>query len=384
MAIWAGAIAVAAALLFGCSDPGSTSSSTAGATCPKGTTIAYMGRFDETGSAPTSPTQLGTQLAVDEFNRANPKCQVALEVEAGSGADAAAPAAAAKKIVANPQVLAAVGPYRSGDVETAGPVLEAGGVPFVSATATRTDLSAQGWKMFHRVVGTNKTLGSAAAQYLTNTLHASKVAVIDDGTPYAADLASTVSSALGTRATVVKTITKDPASVAAAVASLSGLGPNDAVYFAGYELPAADLLRQMRAAGITSTFVGSDTLLSTTFLDAAGKDGAGVITTCLCTPPSELPAGEDFSKRFRASFPDSDPSQEYAAESFDATNLILATIAAGNHDRSSIAKALATTTWNGITRTIQFDKNGEVVDPVVWVSKVSGRSFVPIGSVTTN
>jgi branched-chain amino acid transport system substrate-binding protein len=238
--------------------------------------------------------------------------------------------------------------------------------------------------MFHRVVGTNKTLGSAAAQYMTATLDAAKIAVIDDGTPYAADLATTVTNALGARATVVGTITDDPGSVGAIVAKLVGFDTKDAVYFAGYELEAADLLRQLRAAGIGSTFVGSDTLPSATFLNAAGSNAEGVIATCLCAPLSKISAGEDFGKRFRAEFPTADPNDEYAAEAFDATNLILSTIAAGNHDRSSIASALSTTTWVGITRTINFDATGEVVDPVVWVSEARGGSFQPIASVTAD
>jgi branched-chain amino acid transport system substrate-binding protein len=384
LAFAAGSIALAAVLLLGCSDSNSNAnSSAAGAKCPEGTTIAFMGRFDEAEPVIASSTQLGAQLAVDEFNAANPECQVTLDVEAGSGGDAAA-TTAAKKIAASPQVLAVVGPQRSGDVEVAGPELNAGGVPFISATATRTDLSAQGWKMFHRVVGTNKTLGSAAAHYMTETLDAAKIAVIDDGTPYAADLATTVTNALGAKATVVGTITDDPGSIGAIVAKLTGFGTKDAVYFAGYELEAADLLHQLRSAGIGSTFVGSDTLPSATFLDSAGNDAEGVIATCLCAPLSKITAGEDFGKRFRAEFPNADPNDEYAAEAFDATNLILSTIAAGNHDRSSIANALSTTTWVGITRTINFDVNGDVVDPVVWVSEVRGGSFQPITSVTGN
>jgi branched-chain amino acid transport system substrate-binding protein len=381
VAVWAGAITIAAGLLLGCSDSKSTSKST-GATCAQGTTIAFMGRFDETDTSVASPTQLGAQLAADEFNKANPKCQVTLDVQAGTAGETAA-AAAAQKIVATPSVVAVVGPQRSGDVVVTGPVFNAGGVPFVSATATRTDLSAQGWNMFHRVVGTNANIGTGAAKYMTDTLGASKIAVIDDGTPYSVDLAATVSKALGTKATVVGSITDDPASVTAIVSKLAGFGPNDAVYFAGYELKAANLLQQLRAAGVTSTFVGADTLPSATFLDAAGKDAEGVIATCLCAPLSEIPAGNDFAKRFKASFPNADPNQEYAAEAFDATNLILSTIAAGNDSRSSIATALSTTTWDGITRNIRFDAKGDVVDPVVWVSKVQGGTFVAIGSVNT-
>lgn len=71
--------------------------------------------------------------------------------------------------------------------------------------------------------------------------------------------------------------------------------------------------------------------------------------------------GDAFGTRFRARFPEGGPKDEYAEEAFDASNLILSAIAAGNHDRSSIASALSSTTWVGITRTISFDANGEVV-----------------------
>ncbi len=384
LATWAGAITLAAVLLLACSDSGSsTNASAGGAKCPKGTSIGFIGRFDGAEPAATSPTELGVQLAVDEFNAANPGCQITLAVESGSGGATAA-ATAAQKLVALPQLLAVVGPQFSSDVEKAGPVLDAGDVPFVSATATRTDLSAQGWSMFHRVVGTNKVLGIGAAHYISDTLGSAKVAVINDGTPYGADLASTVTSALGARATVVSTISDDPTSINAVVAQLAGFGAQDAVYFAGYELSASNLLHSVRAAGISSTFVGSDTLPSATFLDAAGPDAEGVIATCLCAPLSEISKGEDFATRFRAKFPNADPNDEYAAEASDATNLILATIAAGNHDRPSIAKALSSTTWDGITRTIQFNGQGDVMDPVVWVSTVSSGSFRAVGSVDGN
>ena len=381
MAIRIGAIACTAGLLLACSDSSSNARSTdAGATCPKGTAIAFMGRFDQSSSVAPSSTQLGAQLAVEEFNAANPGCQISLEVEAGSGGDAAV-AATAQKIAARPQVLAVVGPQRSGDVEIAGPVFESSGIPFVSATATRTDLSAQGWKMFHRIVGTNTSLGTAAAHYMVDTLGAQRIAVIDDGTPYAADLAATVTTTLGSKATVRSTITDDPVSISDVVTELSGFGAGDAVYFAGYELEAAELLHQLRSAGIDSTFVGADTLPSATFLDAAGDDAEGVIATCLCAPLTKISEGDAFGTRFGARFPEGDPNDEYAAEAFDATNLILSTVAAGNHDRSSIANALSTTPWVGITRTISFDANGDVVDPEVWVSRVSNGSFEAIASV---
>lgn len=377
LAVWTGAIACAAVLLLGCSD---SSSRATGASCPKGTSIAFMGRFDGVEAAAVSPTERGAQLAVDEFNAANPGCQVTLDVHSGAGGAEAA-AAAAEEIVASPQVVAVVGPQFSGDVEKAGPVLEAGGVPFVTATATRTDLSAQGWSMFHRVVGTNESLGMGAAHYALDTLGAARIAVIDDDTPYSVDLAGTVTRTLGDRATVVGSISDDPASVPAVVAELADFGPGDAVFFAGYELPAARLLHALRAAGNTPTFMGSDTLPSAAFLDAAGPEAEGVIATCLCTPLSKLDGGEDFAARFRASYPDVDPNDEYAAEAFDATNLILSTIAAGNHDRSSVEHALATTTWTGLTRTFHFDSHGDVVDPVVWISAAHSGSFQPIVSV---
>ena len=74
----------------------------------------------------------------------------------------------------------------------------------------------------------------------------------------------------------------------------------------------------------------------------------------------------------------------FAGYEVKAANLLQQMRTAGNESRWSIATALSTATWDGITRNIRFDAKGDVVDPVVWVSKVQGGTFVAIGSVNTN
>jgi branched-chain amino acid transport system substrate-binding protein len=378
-ALAAATLSVAIATLAGCSP---ASESTASATCPEGLSVAFVGLFDQAPGESTSPAQLGANLAVAEFNAANPACQITLKVFGGDGGDAAA-AVAAEQIVSNPEIVAVIGPQRSGEVLAAAPVLDFAGVPMVSATATRSDLSAQGWDTFHRVVGTNDNLDVGAALFIQQSLNATRVAVIDDGTPFATDLARIVTDALGADVDVVTTAAGDPASLDAVANQLASYGSDDVVYFAGYEMEAAALLKRLRTAGITASFIGPDTLPSDTFLAGAGADAEGVIATCLCTPLADLPTGEDFAKRFTTAFPDADPDIEYAVESFDATNVVLGAIAEGNVTRSKLNAALKATSWDGVTGSIEFDERGDVRNPRVWVTEVRNAAFVPLTSINT-
>ena len=56
----------------------------------------------------------------------------------------------ARNLVADKKIIGIVGPPFSGESEAADPIFEAAGIPMITPSATRTTLSAKGWKMFHR------------------------------------------------------------------------------------------------------------------------------------------------------------------------------------------------------------------------------------------
>ena len=123
------------------------------ATCAAGTSIALMGPFKGEYADAVMPLHDGAMLAVDQFTGANPGCRVtAKEFDTGNAQQAAAVAA---EIIADPTILAVIGPAFSEEVTAAGAAFSAAGMVAASATATLPDLTTNGWTTFFRGLGTD-------------------------------------------------------------------------------------------------------------------------------------------------------------------------------------------------------------------------------------
>ena len=81
---------------------------------------------------------------IDEFNAANPNCQIKYQQEDSQGDPAQAPAIA-QKLVAQSDVIGVVGPAFSGETDASGPAYSEAGLVTVSPSATRVDLSTKGY-----------------------------------------------------------------------------------------------------------------------------------------------------------------------------------------------------------------------------------------------
>ena len=96
----------------------------------------------------------------------------------------------------NDHVVAVIGPAFSGESAAADPIFEAARIPNISASATNINLAENGWKFFHRVLADDAAQGTGDGDYLTKTLGAKTVAVIDDSGVYGEGLANVVRSTI--------------------------------------------------------------------------------------------------------------------------------------------------------------------------------------------
>ncbi len=155
--------------------------------------IGFMGPF--TGDAASiGQEQLNWgKLGIDDFNAKNGTTFSVVETD--TQLDPAQATTGAQKLISDTDVVAVLGPAGSQEVEAIGPAMTTAGLVYVSPSATRTSLTVDG-KMptFARVVPNDAAQGPTDANFISKTLGAKKVLIVDDQTSYSTGLADSATA----------------------------------------------------------------------------------------------------------------------------------------------------------------------------------------------
>ncbi|MFC7548532.1 branched-chain amino acid ABC transporter substrate-binding protein [Plantactinospora sp. GCM10030261] len=376
-----GGLALASALVVGAAGcgGGDEGGSASGDKC--GLKLAFFGAL--TGDAANLGINIknGAKLAVEEYNEKNADCKVEL-LEKDSQGDEKQAVGLAREIVKDTKIIGVIGPAFSGETEAAAPVWEEAQLPMISPSATRTDLSTKGWKMFHRGLGNDASQGPAAAAYIKDTLKAQKVYVIDDQSAYGAGLSKNVVDSLGPLKVgedkVERNVTKDFNPVITKIKS-SGA---DAVFYGGYYQEASILVKQMRAAGVTATMVAADGVKDPGYVEAAGNENAeGTILTCPCAPTTE--AKGNFAENYKKKW--GQDSGTYSDIAYDIAGIFLKGLDEGNTSKDKMLEFINGVTYEGVANTYKFTDVGEL-DPQylkIWAYKVANGEIASDQEIKT-
>ncbi len=364
-----------AALVAGTAACNSSSSSTSASGKNCGYKIAFFGAL--TGSAANLGVNIehGAELAVDQYNDKNGAGCITMAKFDSQGDPGVAPGLA-RQLVTDKKIIGIVGPAFSGESEAADPIFNSAGIPQVTPSATNPALSTKGRQTFHRGVANDDAQGPAAASYIQNILKAQKVFVADDQSAYGAGLADAVKSKLGALVVGTDKTAADgkQTDFSATVQKIVSSGAT-AFFYGGYYTNAGLLRKQLTQAGWKGTMVAGDGVKDPGFAKAAGNAAAaGSIVTCPCAPAEK--AGGSFVADYKAKW--GDDAGTYSDVAFDAANIFLQGIDAGNTTPQKMNDYLSTVTYKGVANTYKFTSTGEL-DPqylVVWAFK-----FAPDGSV---
>jgi branched-chain amino acid transport system substrate-binding protein len=344
-----------------------------GVKCATAPALGFFGAL--TGDAANLGINIrkGVELALEQWNKENPDCNVTLKDYDSQGDPQKAPALA-DQAINDKSVLGIIGPAFSGESKAVNPKFDQAGLPIITASATNPLLGQQGWKIFHRMLSTDAKQGPDDAQYIRDTLKAKTVFVIDDQSEYGKGLADEVRKTLGSLATGSDSIDPKASDYSAAVTKVKTANP-DALFYGGYYNEAGKLVKQLRDGGVKAIFVSGDGAADIGFIKAAGPASKDAYITCPCN----LNGTDAFFNAYKAKFND-DP-RTYAAEAYDSTNAFLAAFAAGKFDRAAINTFLGTYTAEGVSRSIKFDAQGEAGERPTFVFKSDGSKLTKVASV---
>ena len=329
----------------------------------------------------------GARVAVEEANEEGGDITFELKAFDTQGDPAQAPTVR-DKYINDDSVLGVVGPTFSGETKAVLPSFEQEGLVMVSASATAVDIpdTVPDGKSFHRLVPDDDVQGAGVAEYVSKKLGAKTAFYIHDNTDYGKGLSD------GTQALLEKAGVSTAGSDAidprgqdytAAVNKAKAANP-DVVFYGGYYAEAGRVAKQLKDAGVEGTFLSGDGSLDLGLVESAGAAGAeGAQVTCACKLATEEAEGElgEFAKKYKEIIGD-DPGT-YSTEGYDAAKILIEGIKAGNTTRDALLEYVeGIDSYEGISKSISFEENGNVKATDVFVFEVKGGKIVLLGKTS--
>ena len=317
----------------------------------------------------------GADIAVEELNAAG-------GVNGGeasyvSGDDLGDPKEAvlvAQKYIDDSEILFVNGHMFSGATLAAGPKYEEIGLPMISPSATNPDISTLG-AFIWRICMTDAVQGEGLANYTFTDLGISKVAIMYDDGDYGRGLADTYEAAFkaaGGEVVGREQYTAGDAEFKAQLTNIKQAGP-ELIFLSGYYPEGSKIVQQASELGMKVTFLGSDGYASDELATLGGAAVEGMLVSTFFDYTKSDPAVQKFVEAYRAKNGGANPDW-FAASAYDVVMLVAeAATQAGSNDRAAINETLGSMgSYQGITGTITFDENGDVVKPLSIVTVKAG------------
>lgn len=343
--------------------------------------IGFMGDLTGENSGIVIPPNNGAKLAIDEYNKKNPKVKIELVPYDSQGKEEQA-TAQVNKAIQDDKIVGLIGPAFSGESKAVGEILEQGKIPSVSPSATNPDLAKNNWKYWHRVVANDADQGPGIADFLVKAESPKTAFVLSDDQEYSVGLAEAVAAAFKEAGVDVQTdkFAKDESDYGASVNKVKAADA-DVVFFGGYYAQGGRLLKQLRDGGVEALFASGDGSLDPQLVSGAGKGAAeGAVIGCPCNIPTASSEGalKEFTDNYKAATND-DPAI-YSTEGYDAATAFIKAIEAGNTTGEKINEFLSTVSYEGVSKPIKFQANGEPEANEIFIYQVKDGEIAGLGA----
>lgn len=326
-------------------------------------TIAYQGPLSGGEASTGTDEQNAVKYAAKVFMKKNPSIKIKI-VSVDDQGDPAVASTVAPGVGSNKSILGVVGPAYSGATIASLPYYKAGSLVMISPSATRVSITDPtsadfGGPVFHRVVGKDDLQGPALAKYATSGVTGAKVFIFDDQSSYAVPLAGFVTGGLkkvaGASVVGTDSVPNTTTDFSPTIAKIKTSGATVVIY-TGYYSQAAVFIKQLRDSGSKAIFAGGDGVFNQEFPKLAGASAEGSRVTGVGGLSGISAALEaDYKKQMGVS------SGVYSVESFDAANILLSGIKAGNTTRAAMLKYVKAYSGKSVSgNTIKFDANGDI------------------------
>ena len=337
------------------------------------------------------PTRNGMELAIRQANE-NGGVTVAgktYELEmyflddvppGGTAHDPAQSSKNADSFIADPAVLAVLGPFNSSNAQAMMPKLNTAGLCQISPSNTNETLTKPeygqtanyrptGKVTYFRVAATDDIQGPAAADYAYTELKLTKVYILDDTETYGKGIADNFErrfKELGGTVLGHDGVPKGTTDFSSIMTKVAASGP-DLVYYGGTSSNNIPLARKaMKSSGLDVPLMGGDGIQDAEYLNVAGEDAVGSYSTVAAVNVETLDEAKQFIEDYEAA-----GFQEalgaYSGPGYEVANIAIDAISrASEPSRDAVCEALRNTKdFKGVLGTTSFDENGDTTNKVI-------------------
>ena len=345
----------------------------------------------------------GAMLALDDANArggvAGYKINVTVLDDGTATAgqyDPAQAATNARKMVADTNVVAAIGPEMSGSGKAMSPILSQGNLAIVTPSSTNPDITdpkfagqyrPAGKAIYFRTVTTDAYQGPNMANYFAETLKVKSLYVLDDSGAYGVGIADAFQRQAEKRG--IKLLGRDQlnpkeADYTTVLTKIKSLNP-DALYYGGVAQAGVKVVKQSYDIVPKIIKSGGDGMLGAEILKGAGFPAAeGWYATNAAPNVLENPDAKPFVEAFAKKY--SQQPENYSITAYDAALVILDAIkrvaASGKEvNRANVRDAIQASHLKTLQGEVSFDDNGDITSRVVSVFQIVKNDKYPLDDV---
>ncbi|HET7883109.1 MAG TPA: branched-chain amino acid ABC transporter substrate-binding protein [Acetobacteraceae bacterium] len=346
----------------------------------------------------------GIGMAFDAANQANsvPGYKFELLVTDDGTAtagqyDPAQAATNARKMVADKDVVAAIGPQMSGAGKAMAPILSQGGLATITPSSTNPDITnpkfsdqyrPAGKPIYFRTVTTDAFQGPNMANFLAEKLHVKSVYVLDDSGAFGVGVADSFqkqAEAKGMKVVGRDRLDPKAADYTAILTKIKSLAP-EAIYFGGVTQAGVKLAKQGYDIVPNIIKAGPDGMVSPDLLSGAGFPAVEGWYTSIAAPHLvEDQKAAQFVAAFKGKF--NDAPDDYTITAYDAGLVIIDAVqrlvkAGKPVTRENVRDAIQTAKVPTIQGVVSFDENGDLADRTVSVFQIKKDATKPLTDVS--
>jgi len=348
----------------------------------------------------------GALMAIDEINnRGGIAGRITIQplvkddgtVAAGQY-DPAQAATNTKQFVADPNVMAVVGPQMSGSGKAMSPIASEASLMIITPSSTNPDITdpnfasqyrPAGKAIYFRTVTTDAFQGPYMANYAAETLGVKTVYIVDDTGAYGEGIANSFEAqakAKGIEVLGHDKLNPKESDYTTILTKIKALNPG-ALYYGGVQQAAVKLAVQANDVMPDVPKLGGDGVYSVSFPTEAGRAAENWYATIAAPYSIGEPQAQEWVANYSAKF--GTKPQAYALTAYNAVLVLEDTITRIVNDgqpitRENVRDYGQATSLPTLQGTISFDDNGDLQEKVISVFQVKDGQYQYVGTAPQN